>query len=240
MQFVSVVVPTFNEGKYLEPTLKALRNQTYDGKYEIIVSDSNSKDGTLKIAEKYADRVVRVGRRGIAVGRNVGANEARGKILVFVDADTLTIHNTLAEIVRPFEEKEVVGVAVPVLPLSPKTGDVLLYLGFNDFVKVNVELGKGRARVIGACCAYRKRSFDEVGGFNEKLQTLEDFDLSERMSKLGKIKYTQETMALVSTRRIVKWGKGKSIEKYLSLYFRHLLTERGLRHIPEIDYRPVR
>jgi glycosyltransferase involved in cell wall biosynthesis len=240
MQFVSVVVPTFNEEKYLEPTLKALRNQTYNGKYEIIVSDSNSKDGTLKIAEKYADRVVSVDKRGIAVGRNAGAKEAKGEILVFVDADTLTIHNTLAEIVRPFEEKGVVGVAVPVLPLSPKIGDILLYLGFNDFVKVNVEHGKGRARVIGACCAYKKRSFDDVGGFNEELQTLEDFDLSERVSKLGKMKYTQKTMALVSTRRIVEWGKGKSIEKYLRLYFRHLLTERGLKHIPEIDYRPVR
>jgi GT2 family glycosyltransferase len=115
-----------------------------------------------------------------------------------------------------------------------------LYLGFNDFVKVNVELGKGRARVIGACCGYRKKDFDKVGGFNEKLQTLEDFDLSERISKLGKIRYTQKTMVLVSTRRIVEWGKRKSIEKYLALYLRHLLTERGVRKLPELDYRPVR
>ncbi len=229
-----------NEGKYLEPTLRALRNQTYDGKYEIIVSDSYSEDETLEIAEKYADRIVRVDKRGIAAGRNAGAKEARGEILVFIDADTLTIHNTLAEIVGAFEE-EVVGVAVPVLPLSPKTGDILLFLGFNEFVKVNVELGKGRARVVGACCGYRKRSFDQVGGFNEALQTLEDFDLSERISKLGKIKYIQETMALVSTRRIIKWGKRKSVEKYLSLYLRHLLTERGLKHVSKkIDYQPVR
>ena len=241
MPFVSVIVPTFNEERYLEPTLNALRNQTYDGKYEIIVSDSDSEDGTLEIAERYADRIVRVDKRGIAAGRNAGAKEARGEILVFVDADTLTIHNTLAEIVVAFEEEGVVGVAVPVLPLSPKTRDILLFLGFNEFVKVNVELGKGRARVVGACCGYRKRNFDEVGGFNEALQTLEDFDLSERISKLGKIKYTQETMALVSTRRIIKWGKRKSVEKYLSLYFRHLLTQRGLRHISKkIDYQPVR
>ena len=65
--------------------------------------------------------------------------------------------------------------------------------------------------------------------------------IPERISKLEKIKYTQETMALVSTRRIIKWGKRKSVEKYLSLYFRHLLTERGLKHISKkIDYQPVR
>jgi len=223
----------------LEPTLRALRTQAYTGEFEIIVADSDSKDGTIGIAERYADRVLNVKTRGIGVGRNVGARAARGEILVFVDADTLTLYNTLAEIVAAFEEG-VVGVAVPILPLSAKPGDILLYMGFNDFVKVNVEHGKGRARVVGSCCGYKKDVFDEIGGFNEELETLEDFDLSERMSRLGTIKYTQTTMALVSTRRIDEWGKRKSIEKYMRLYFRHLLTERGFRKLPEIDYRPVR
>jgi glycosyltransferase involved in cell wall biosynthesis len=53
---ISVIIPTYQEEKYIEPTLIALSNQTLKReKYEIIISDANSKDNTLKIARKYAD-----------------------------------------------------------------------------------------------------------------------------------------------------------------------------------------
>ncbi|WP_455364241.1 glycosyltransferase [[Eubacterium] cellulosolvens] len=240
--FVSVIIPTLNEEKYLEPTLQAIKSQNYGGDYETIVSDSGSEDGTLEIAEKYADMVVRAGKRGIGAGRNAGAKEANGEILFFVDADTVLLYNTLFEVVKRFEDRETLGVAIPVLPLSPKVKDIILFLGFNEFVKINVELGQGRARVVGSCSAYRRSAFDKVGGFNEEVDVLEDFDLSERVSKLGKIEYTEETMALVSTRRIARWGRVRSVEKYLSLYLKHLFSEKGFKtHAPQIeDYQPIR
>ena len=241
-KYVSIIIPTFNEEKYLEPTLQGILNQDYDGQYEIIVSDSGSKDRTRDIAQKYTNKIITQEKRGIGVGRNAGAKEAKGEILIFVDADTILIYNTLTEIVKAFNDKRIVGVAIPVLPLSPKTRDIVLFLGFNESVKINTERGKGRARVVGACCAYRKNIFDLVGGFNEKLETLEDFDLSERISKHGKIQYLQETMSLVSTRRIDKWGRIKSVKQYLSLYLTHLISESGIKlHFQKIvDYSPVR
>lgn len=240
--FVSIIIPTLNEENYLEPTLKAIRNQSYEGSCEIIVSDGGSNDKTLKIAEKYADKVIRIKRQGIGIGRNAGAKVAKGEIMVFIDADTLLIYNTLTEIVKAFKAKEIVGVAVPLLPISSKVGDILIFLGVNRFVKFNIEHGRGNARVVGACCAYRKSVFDEVGGFDEELEALEDFNLSEKISNLGKIKYVKETMALVSTRRITKWGKIKSIEKYTSLYLKHLLSERGFDQfsIKKGSYKPIR
>lgn len=240
-KYVSIIIPTFNEEKYLEPTLQAIKNQDYDGEYEIIVSDSGSKDKTIDIAQKYANQIITQEERGIGVGRNAGAKEAKGEILIFVDADTILIYNTLSEIVKAFNDN-VVGIAIPVLPLSSKTRDLVLFLGFNEFVKINTERGKGRARVVGACCAYRKSIFNLVGGFNEELETLEDFDLSERISQHGKIQYVQETMSLVSTRRIDKWGRIKSVKQYLSLYLTHLISDSGIKlHFRKMeDYSPVR
>ncbi|WP_455277642.1 glycosyltransferase [[Eubacterium] cellulosolvens] len=239
---ISIVIPTLNEEEYLEPTLKAIKHQDYKGTYEIIVSDGGSKDSTVKIANKYADKIVTTKKKGIAIGRNAGAKQAKGDILVFIDADTQLFCNTLSSIIDAFKDELIIGLAIPLFPFGMKTGDVILFLGFNEFIKRTMERGKGKAKIVGACCAYRKSSFDQVNGFNEGLTTLEDFDLSERISKLGKIKYIENTMALVSTRRIAKWGRIKAVERYLSLYLKHLLSKRGLdlRSLIKVDYKPIR
>jgi glycosyltransferase involved in cell wall biosynthesis len=58
MEKVSVIVPTYNEERYIKFCILALKNQDYNGEYEIIVSDGGSKDNTVKIARKLADKVI--------------------------------------------------------------------------------------------------------------------------------------------------------------------------------------
>jgi len=70
---ISVIVPTFNEEKYIEATLKSIKNQKTDLEYEIIVSDCKSQDKTVSISRKYADKIVSTSKRTIASGRNNGA-----------------------------------------------------------------------------------------------------------------------------------------------------------------------
>ena len=113
--FVSVIIPTLNKEKYIETTLLSIKNQDYKGKYEIIVVDSNSKDMTVKIARKYADKVIVTKRRGVSVGRNIGAEVAKGEILIFVDADTTLLPNVISKVVGHLRRKKVVGVVVPIL-----------------------------------------------------------------------------------------------------------------------------
>ncbi len=232
---ISIIVPALNEEKYIEPTLKALENQDYKGKYEIIVADGMSKDNTVRIARKFADKVITVKQRGVAAGRNEGAKIAKGEILLFLDADTILLFNGLTEISRPFRTKKVVGVACPILPLSPEAKDFALYWSFNQFMKKSMETKK--PQIPGICCAYRKKAFEKIGGFNEYLNTLEDFELSERISKEGKIVFIENTLALTSNRRIRKWGRMESIKKYLKLYFNYILRKKTFNRN---EYRPIR
>lgn len=232
---ISVIIPTLNEEKYIESTLKALRNQDYKRKYEIIVADGMSKDNTVKIARKYVDKVVLVKKKGIAEGRNEGAKVARGNILLFVDADTILLFNGLSEIIKPFKKKNVVCVTCPIIPLSPNLKDFALYWGFNLFMKKSIKSKKVNIPCI--CCAYRKEAFERVGGFKEDLDTLEDFDLSEKISKLGKIVLVDTTLALTSHRRIEKWGRIKSIKKYLELYFNYVTKGKVMS---TKEYGPIR
>lgn len=217
---ISVIVPSLNEEKYIEDTLKALRNQDYKAKYEIIVVDGGSKDKTVKIAKKFADKVIVMGR-GVSKARNAGARAAKGEVLLFVDADTVLLFNTMSELEKQFKDKDVVGATCPTLPIIPQAKDFILYWAFNQFVRASIKAR--RPNISGFCFACRKYAFKKIGGYNEELNVGEDFDMSKRLSKLGKIKFTEDTMVLTSPRRIENWGRIKGIGKYLRIYLKKMV-----------------
>lgn len=230
--FVSIIIPTYNEEKHLENTLQAIRNQDYK-KYEVIVSDSRSKDKTRKIAKRYGALVVVDGRNGIGAGRNFGAKYAKGDILFFVDADTILMPNTVREIVNGFK-KNVVGLTFPIIPSKPTMRNLWLYMTYNNLVKGSVKTK--RPHIGGMCVAYRKKNFDEANGFDESLQAFEDVDLSLRISKLGKIIYSEKSFALTSPRRVEKWGHLNAFRKYFAFYLKYLIGKK----ISLKEYEPVR
>ncbi|OEU63858.1 MAG: hypothetical protein BA867_01645 [Desulfobacterales bacterium S5133MH16] len=86
---ISVIVPVLNEGRYLERTLASTANQNTNTSYELIVADSESTDGSMSIAERYADVIIQCEEKGIGAGRHCGAKHAGGRHLVFIDIDRL-------------------------------------------------------------------------------------------------------------------------------------------------------
>jgi glycosyltransferase involved in cell wall biosynthesis len=85
---LSVVIPAYNEGSYLDASLTSLRQQDFSGSYEVIVLDNNSRDDTAAIASAHGARVHEP-RRGMCVARERGTRAARGEIVVSTDADTV-------------------------------------------------------------------------------------------------------------------------------------------------------
>jgi glycosyltransferase involved in cell wall biosynthesis len=235
MEKVSVIVPTYNEENYIRSCILALRNQDYKGKYEVIISDGGSKDNTLKIAKKLADKVVVCRKRGVAAGRNAGAKVAKGKILIFVDADTIVMPNLISEFVKRLRRKNVVGVTCPILPFSMEIHHQLFFQFANLFVSSSTWTKK--PQVFGICCGYKRDAFEKVNGFNEELKTLEDLDLSRRIAKYGKIVFTNKTFAITSVRRIKKWGAIKTIRKYVSIYLNYTLRNKTFTLK---EYKPIR
>ena len=230
---ISVVIPTLNEEKYLEKTLLSIKAQNFEYPYEIIVSDSNSKDKTVEIARKYVNKVIITDKRGIGLGRNLGAKYARGEVLVFLDADTIVLPNTLNELYRGLKP-ETSLVTCPVLPSNYRTWNFFVYLFYNLFSQTSIMIK--RPQVAGMVMACRKKDFEKVGGFDENLNFLEDYDFSLKISRLGKVKFVNSTFVLTSPRRIETWGKIGSIRKYLGLYLAYHLVKKDLAKY----YKPVR
>ena len=96
MPHVSIIVPAFNSENTLERCLKAIRESSYKD-YEVIVVDDGSSDATHVIAEKYADKVIRLcDNSGRAYARSMGMKHAQGAIIVNIDSDVLIKHNSLS------------------------------------------------------------------------------------------------------------------------------------------------
>jgi len=233
---ISIIIPTLNEEKYIEQSLLALKSQTIDTPYEIIVVDSNSKDKTVEIAKKYANKVIVTKKRGIAVGRNLGAKHARGEILVFVDADTILLPDTLKKIYEEIKKKKVVLVSCPIVPITRSFLLHIMYMTYNLFSITSIKCK--RPQISGAFMVTKRDAFAAVQGFNEKFKILEDFDFSERISKIGEVKIITTTYVLTSPRRLEKWGKLKSVINYIFRIYLPYLLKKSI--INWKIYKPIR
>jgi cellulose synthase/poly-beta-1,6-N-acetylglucosamine synthase-like glycosyltransferase len=211
---VSVIVPTWNEERYLPKCLGSLVDQSVKEPFEIIVVDGGSEDRTVDIAREYADKVFV--RRGQPVGaaRNTGAKNARGKVLAFIDADTVASPRWLSEVAETFRREPVaVGVTGPTLPYEGSQLDRLVYTVATGWGQ-RVSLKLGLAHVAGFNCAYRKAAFWEAGGFDEHRDLSEDVLLSLKMRRLGRILFDPGMVAFTSLRRIEQCGY-----LYLTTYY---------------------
>ena len=110
----SVVIPAYNEAAFLGTCLQSLSNQDFDGAYEVIVVDNNSKDETSEIARAHGVKVVREENPGVCWARQRGTQLAEGEIVVSTDADTTFDPGWLSRIDRAFrQDPSLVAVAGP-------------------------------------------------------------------------------------------------------------------------------
>jgi len=222
MPSISVIVPAYNEEKYLAKTLKTLRNQTFKD-YELIVVDNNSKDRTNEIARKLADKVVVEKKKGYHNATNRGAKEAKGKIITFCDADSLYPRDWLGKIMADFEkEPDLVAVygtcrfydhnpfvnflSEPIYTLFIKFGKI--FFNFHTTPGFN--------------CAIKKKAYFQVGGYDAKIYNgiNMDVELGKRLQQIGKLKQDTAITMFTSARRYKGDGTLKTTLYYLEAWFR--------------------
>lgn len=213
----SVIIPTYNEEKYLQRCLKSVLSQTVPREsYEIIVVDGYSEDGTVRLAEKAADKVILAERKGAGNARNLGASVAEGRILVFLDADTVITPNFMEKVREYFADRRVVGGTCDIYPLEADPPAVALYNLINVLYKALYKAGFPHAQT--KCCFYLREAFINAGGFNERLMVAEDQELAWRMSKRGKMVYVEGVAAYSSMRRERKKGYVATVIDWIKNY----------------------
>ncbi len=230
---VSVIVPALNEEKYIGYLFKGLKEQSFKD-FEVIVADGGSTDRTREIAKKNGAKVVVEKRRGIARGRNAGAKVAKGELLVFIDADTMPTKDLLKAYVENVKG-DVVAATGPILPLEKTNKRTELGYKFVSIFFVKLAIKIGRPSIVGSNFAVKREAFEKAGRFNDNLITYEDWDLSKRLKKLGRIKYVDEAIVRTSARRIFAWGIFGFFKFHVGNIFRYNLLKK-----PKEEYEPIR
>jgi glycosyltransferase involved in cell wall biosynthesis len=231
---VSILIPSYNEEKYIGACLASIARQNFAGTYEVILGDGNSKDKTAKIAKDYGCRVVKEAWGTPSGGRYAAARVAKGKIFAITSADVELTDGWLENLVKPFERDR--NVSWGVGAVAPRDGNALEIVGayiLNFMASVLNVIGLAYVNADNFIC--RADAYKRAGEFNPKMMTSEDTDLGMRLMKTGKFYYMPRAKVLISMRRIRKWG-------YLNFVIFH--TKNFLNtHIfarPAKIYAPVR
>lgn len=99
---VSIIMPTLNSQRTIEESLLSIRNQEYAGEIELVIADGGSSDQTLDIAKKYKAKIVKNILKTGEAGKAVGAKNARGEVLAFIDSDNILSEKSwLKKIISP-------------------------------------------------------------------------------------------------------------------------------------------
>nr|MDO8134499.1 glycosyltransferase [Candidatus Njordarchaeum guaymaensis] len=217
---VSVVIPTYQEGRYLETTLSDLSKR--NNSVEIIVVDGGSRDETVKIAERFARKVYQINERGISKARNYGARKSVGEILVFLDADVTPRADFVEKVIETFNDGEIVGATCNIMPAHPRLAELVFFLFYNRLIRL---CSRFKPHSRGEFMAVRRKEFISVNGFNEKLPCLEDHDLAFRISRLGKFVFISDLTVYETLRRFRRIGLPKVVTTWFIDYVS--LTLRG-------------
>ncbi len=218
----SIIIPTLNEEKLLSGLLESLSKKELKEKYdfEIIISDGGSTDKTIEIAQKYADVIIEKQKnkmQNIAIGRNVGAQSAKGEILIFLNGDIkLEKPNLLfEEIKNRFIKSKYLAMTccVKVFPDEENISDIIFHTFYNYYFHFLNLIGLGMGR--GECHIVKKSVFKEVKGYDERLAAGEDFDLFRRIRKKGEIFFDRKLTVFESPRRYRKNGHFKILFTWL-------------------------
>lgn len=233
--FFSIIIPTLNEEQFLPHLLASLAEQS-DRNFEVIVVDGSSKDRTVALAKGFSRklpslRVLVSKTPSLPLQRNLGAREATGEWLAFIDADSVLLpyFTTRARVfIRDTKPKLFSTWAKSD---SDVVNDAIFTLFTNIYWEAAVLFKRPAAP--GPLTVVRADVFRSVNGYDETHAYNEDIDLGLRLAERGVIlSMLRETLYVWSMRRIRRESKMKIMNQYVLSMLPILLFKRPFKHMP--------
>ena len=239
---VSVVIPTYNRKQMLARCIDSVLAQTYRS-FEIVIVDDCSTDGTMEFVESRYGSVEDVNivyiqndkNQGAGASRNIGVSYANGEYIAFHDSDDEWQNDKL--------EKQMALFAA----CGQETGAVysMFYMNGPDslaFPPMDLDITKKSGHIFHMLLCHsligmitlvvKKAVFLEVGGFNERLKSLEDYELTIRIAQKYDIMLVEEALAVAheSENSVGKRNRDKiATQCYIMELYRDELARSGLK-----------
>lgn len=221
---VSVIIPTLNEEHILPEVLDRL-GKLDPQPDEIILVDGGSEDWTVNIAKSFDIKVLEVGAQGRATQLHQGAQTATGDYLIFLHADTLVPEDLISCVRETLRKPEVsLGGFIAIM----KGKKVRQWFTFLNYIKTYLcplfyrpfSFFSRRLKLLfgDQVMFCRRVDYWKTGGFDTKMQVMEEADLCLKMSRLGRVKMIHR-FVYSSDRRVENWGFWKANRIYWYIAF---------------------
>lgn len=252
---VSIIVPCYNQGKYIKECLDSIVNQTFKD-YEVIIVDDCSTDNSLDIIKQYINNynnsnnndtfklISHTTNKGVVTARNNAIAKAQGKYIYPLDADDKIDSSCLEKLYKAIENNKGDIITTRVGLFGEKTGEMYLHN------PTTYHLANINCLVNSAL--FRKDDFNKVGGYDEAFNCgLEDYDLWLNMvikNKLKiykipeilffyRIKDKKESRNAIQTEQYRKTTKSNLLKKYPKLkLYRYLMKLQKLFFFTNLSY----
>ena len=236
---LSVIIPTYNRRESLRRCLDSLTAQVEPPPFEVIVVDDGSEDGTAEALARYqacySMRVLVTGRAGPASARNLGAAEAGGEYLLFIDDDVVTHPDLLATHMSTHEaEPEAVVVGPMISPAGERLSSWVRWeqevLDKQYVAMLKGKWGPSPRQFYTANASLARRHFQASGGFDSTYRRAEDVELGYRLRDMG-LRFVFQPDAVVThyARRTLRaWWR---IPYQYGMYDVRMWRDKGRRHV---------
>lgn len=236
---VSIILPTYNGGKYIKRAIESVMTQTFS-EWELLVIDDGSTDDTERIVKEFASKDSRIiylkneKNLGIQKTLNRGLKEAKGEYIARIDDDDEWVDkDKIKKQVEFLESKpDHVLVGTGVIVIDENNNELFRYLLPESDKDI-------KGRILGKNCfvhssvMFRKLTALEFGGYDESTSTrhIEDYDLWLKLGTVGKfanlplyaIKFTQRSGSISGKNKIEQFKKNiKLIKTYKNKYPNYL------------------
>jgi glycosyltransferase involved in cell wall biosynthesis len=185
LPFVTFVIPARNEESNIESCLRGISDQDYPKDlYEIIVADGHSGDRTAEIARSLGAIVINNDKAIQSAGRNIGAANAKGKLVAFIDADIVLEKEWLKKAVTQFRDPGVAAVGnFPEIAAGSNWIEKAWFFHVKNKYAEKTPISADW--LASANIIFDKAIFDRIGGFDESMRYGEDVDISFRALRYG-------------------------------------------------------
>ncbi|NOH01800.1 MAG: glycosyltransferase [Chloroflexi bacterium] len=196
LPLVSVVIPCYNQARFLGEAIGSVLSQAYP-RIEVIVVDDGSTDHTAEEAARYPEvRYIRQENQGLGAARNAGLRESHGEILVFLDSDDRLLPEAVERGVHHLSNAPGSAFVSGRYRYIKEDGAILREYSQKP-AETDPYASFLRGNYIGmhATVAYRREVLEAVGGFNPSLPACEDYDLYLRIARKYPVSVHQDLIA---------------------------------------------
>lgn len=238
---VSVIIPTYNYGRFVSEAIRSTLAQTLKPA-EIIVVDDGSTDDTAEAVRAFGEavRYVRQENAGVCAARNRGVAESSGELIAFFDADDKWESTKIEKQTALFDSDPQIGlVHCGMREFHSESGEPgeLHMAGKEGWVADGLLLWEESVIVgPGGTIMVTRKAFDEVGGFDTRQRVGEDWDFCYRVARLFKVGFVREPLVNYRSHGAAAHHNIHEMERGMSLFYEKAFADPSVSHLRRRSY----